>query len=436
MECIMPSCFRNVLVTVTTLALAVAANAAAASGFQLREYSAAAGSHAAASIGAGALDAGHVAYNPAALGWIEGSRIAAGVTWVDVGLQSRDSVAPGGGPEGDGGTAALIPALAVKTELSPRWDVGVTVGTPWGLRTDYDRDWVGRYHAVESELRTVNLQPAVSFRARDGLIVGAGVQIQYADAALSEAIDFGRLAGSVPGQDDGFARISGDDVGYGFTFGMLMALSERTRLGVAFHSQIHHRLDGEADFDTGGPSGEFIAAATGAFRDTGAATDLTTPAVVTIGASHEFSPQWTGHASAQWTRWSSFEELRIEFDNPNQEDSVTEHRWNNSWMLSAGVDFRPNGRWVLRSGIGFEETPVPDATRGPRVPDSDRFWFGIGATHALTPRLDISGSWAHVFFDDARVDLEGEGTNAFRGDLRQRFENRADLISVQADYRF
>lgn len=415
---------------------ALAAGRADASGFQLREYSAIAGSHAAASMAAGALDAAFIAYNPASLGRLEGTRIAAGATWIDVSLESSGSVSAAGGPEGDGGTGALMPSLAAKTALGERWDAGISIGTPWGLRTDYDPDWVGRYHAVESELRTINVQPAVSFRANDDIVLAAGLQIQYADATLSEAIDFGTLAGAAPGQADGLARITGDDVGYGIVLGLLMDVTPRTRVGLAFHSQVRHRIRGQARFDTGGPVGEAVAAGTGAFRDTDAATDLTTPAVVTLGVSHEFGRRWAGHLTAQWTRWSSFRELRVEFDNPNQPDSVTEQRWNDSWMLSAGVDFRPGARWTLRGGIGLEQSPVPDATRNPRIPDSDRVWFGVGATYAATPRFAVTGAWAHVFFDDAGVDLEGEGANAFRGDLRQHFDNRADLISLQASYVF
>ncbi len=417
------------------LAVLLVAGPAGASGFQLREYSAIAGSHAAASMAAGARDASYIAYNPASLGRLGGTRVTVGATYIDVSLQSSGSVGPGG-PEGDGGTGALAPSFAIKAALNERWDVGVSVGAPWGLRTDYDPNWAGRYHAVESELRTINVQPVVSFRANERVVLAAGLQIQYADAALSEAIDFGALAGAAPGQEDGLARVSGDDVGYGISLGLLVDLTPRTRAGLAFHSQVRHRIRGDARFDTGGPVGDAVAPRTGAFRSTEAATDLTMPATVTLGLSHEFGPRWAGHLTAQWTRWSSFEELRIEFDNHSQPDSVTEQRWDDSWMLSVGLDFRPDPYWTLRSGIGLEQSPVPDATRNPRIPDSDRVWFGVGATYAVTPRLSITGAWAHVFFDAAKVDLEGEGANAFRGDLRQHFDNRADLFSLQASYGF
>ena len=41
---------------------------------------------------------------------------------------------------------------------------GAAIGAPFGLKTEYDRDWVGRYNAVESDLKIVDLTLSAAAR--------------------------------------------------------------------------------------------------------------------------------------------------------------------------------------------------------------------------------------------------------------------------------
>ena len=51
--------------------------------------------------------------------------------------------------------------------LGDRVRAGLGITAPFGLRTSYPDEWVGRYHAVDSELRTVNINPALAVWATD-----------------------------------------------------------------------------------------------------------------------------------------------------------------------------------------------------------------------------------------------------------------------------
>ncbi len=67
------------------------------------------------------------------------------------------------------------------------------VNAPFGLETDYNDGWVGRYHALQTQLSTLNVNPTIAFEPIPGLSFGAGLQLQYADAKLSNAVDFGTI---------------------------------------------------------------------------------------------------------------------------------------------------------------------------------------------------------------------------------------------------
>ncbi len=458
----------SVLLAVTaTAVLGLAAGPAGAAGFQIREQSTAALGNAMAGASASAQDVTYMAYNPASIGLVEGSQIAALGSGIFVSFDIEDtearSVVPDpatgqgldvtGGGDDNGGETAFVPSLAAKWRVNDQLDLGLAVTAPWGLRTDYDEDWAGRYHALESDLLTINIQPVVSLKPTKRLTVAGGLQIQYIDATLSNAVDFGTIgtataaavpglagllpAATAPGQNDGFAEVTGDDWGLGYVFGLIYEFTPGTRAGFSYRSAINHRLEGDAEFDLDDDGvGAVLSSATGQFVNTGGAAEVTIPETASFGVHHQLSPRWAVLAEAAWTNWAQFEELVVEFDNPAQDDSVTTENWESTWMYAVGLNFMPTPAWTLRTGVGYDESPVPDDTRTPRIPGNDRTWVGVGASWKPTPRLSVSASFVHIFVADSTIDLDAEGENQFRGSLDADMKGRAEVVSAQVDWRF
>ena len=67
---------------------------------------------------------------------------------------------------------------------------GLGVNAPFGLAIKYDDDWVGRYHAVVSDLTVINVNPSIGLRVNDRLTIGGGLDMMLADVTLSSAVDF------------------------------------------------------------------------------------------------------------------------------------------------------------------------------------------------------------------------------------------------------
>ena len=74
---------------------------------------------------------------------------------------------------------------------------GLGMFLPFGLSTKYDSTWVGRYHAVKSDLFTIDINPSMAYRVTEKFSVGAGINAQYLKAELSNAIDFGTIFGAL-----------------------------------------------------------------------------------------------------------------------------------------------------------------------------------------------------------------------------------------------
>lgn len=138
-----------------------------------------------------------------------------------------------------------------------------------------------------------------------------------------------------------------------------------------------------------------------------------------------------------WTNWSRFRELRVDFD--NRPSSVTEQRWRDTVSFAVGAEYRATDALRLRAGFAFDPTPVRDETRTPRIPDSDRYWASIGASWRVTPNMELTAAYTHIFARDTTVRLRdgGPGSSDFlRGNLNLDYRASVDIVAVQARLTF
>ena len=159
----------------------------------------------------------------------------------------------------------------------------------------------------------------------------------------------------------------------------------------------------------------------GALTVVGASADLNLPETVRLGLSQDVGSQWAFHFGAAWRRWSRIEEQRVNFTTPvaplaGATTIATNADWKNTWFLSAGAAYKPTENLILRTGIGFDESPVPDATRGPGIPGTDGSAITFGATYKVNDYVEIGATYVHVFQQNATVSL----TNPATGNISER----------------
>src|SRR3569832_1384246 len=236
----------------------LAAAPAVAAGYGLKEHSADAMAAAYAGAAATDSDAGYLAYNPAAVAGVRDTDFTVSAVAIFSGSRGHYTTAltSAGNPTGGGVqpsgyiSGALVPAFALRHRLTEHWAVGLVIGAPWGLRTDYPAGWAGRYYGMKSALLTGDATPMISWQPTSRIALGAGVQIEYAQSTLTTAIDTGTLGavngipGSIPGAQDSFARLSGKNWAFGFTAGAIVRLTDDLTVGAAYRSAGKHDLAG------------------------------------------------------------------------------------------------------------------------------------------------------------------------------------------------
>lgn len=440
----MKQIFRNIcwaacLVGSTTIGLTPAVFA---SGIGLSEQSVRGLGNAFSGGAAAAEDASTIFFNPAGLTRLSGKSfqnaaylIAPTANFDNQGSAILTGAPLLGGEGGDGGINIVMGNYYAAWSLSDEVKVGIGIGVPFGLGTHYDEDWVGRYQAIESRLTTININPTIAARLTKTLSVGAGINLQYADVLLSNAIDFGLIGGAAglplrPQSADGTVEIQGEDWSWGYNLGVLYEPSQNTRIGLAYRSAVTHKIEGDADFEV--PTVAAALTQTGQFIDTGASAPLKLPDTLSLSAYHQISRQWGIMGDISWTNWSRFDELQIDFDNPLQADRRQPQNWKDTVRLGVGMNYAMNDKLTLRTGIAYDPSPVKDEFRTARVPDNDRVWLAVGASYQASPSLSIDIGYAHLFVDKAPINQ----SSATEGTLRGTYNNNVDIIGVQVNWNF
>lgn len=431
-----------------SLSVVLWSGTAFASGFALIEQSVSGLGNAYAGGAAIAEDGSTIFYNPAGMTRIPSQFIGAasviipnfkfkneGSTHV---LQPITGTPLLGGNGGDAGVTKVVPNLYFVKKLNDQVVFGIGVNSPFGLTTDYDTGWVGRYYALKSELLTINVNPSIAYRFSEQFSIGAGLNISYVKAELSNAIDFGTIGalrgipGFTPQGNDGLAKLKGDAWGLGLNAGILYEFTKDTRIGLAYRSQISYTLKGDSEFYN------VPAPFSSAFRNGDIEAKLKTPDSLSLSFFHSLNPKWAIMGDVTWTNWSTFDELRIEFDNTGQPDSVVTTDWKDTFRFSLGATFTPTKEWALRIGAAYDQSPTPNERLiTPRIPDNDRLWLAIGAGYKFSDSIMFNIGYVHLFFQDAKIYKSvSNPEDAIRGGLRGKFSGTVDIISAELQWAF
>ena len=450
-----------------------------AGGFALIEHGASGLGQAYAGAAAVSTDTSTVWFNPAGMSQLDSREMAAALhllktstTWTDEGttLGERLGRAPASGPDtADPGTFATPFNFYYVSPINEQWSYGLSIGVPFGSSTEYDDDWKGRYSSIKSGITVFDINPAISYKLSDKVSLGFGISVQRASAELGSAVDSGAAclslaanpatsfttadcinAGLSPGvvDNDGSGDVTGDSVAMGFNVGALLTPIDGLKIGFAYRHSVDHELDGDGDFSIPQSLQQIYASnsneasqplTSSILTDSGAQATLNLPASFSISTAWQTTDKLQLLGDITWTGWSSFEELRIRYDNPFQPDTLSIQEWEDVFRFSAGLNYALNEKLILRTGVAVDEEAIPNAQRRtPRIPGNDRTWLSFGLGYTVNKSLSFDVGYAHLFLDETPIDHfdpDPDSPGAAE-ELRGTYESNVDILSAQLNWEF
>ena len=462
------------------IAGALALGQAHGAAFQLKENSAKGLGRAFAGSTSAWGDASVVANNPASMRLLDGRQFQADVSAVSFsaefekfGGRNAGNTGPGtgtpisGGNGGDAGMIAAVPAAYLHLPFGENDNLhfGVSLHVPFGFTTEYDKDWVGRYHGVKTELKAVDLGAAFSYDVNPYVSFGANVFVEHLNIEISNALDMGAIVSSsiqdravaanpglpaaivrqqaaqqaaqmgfYPGSADGFVTIKGDNNAFGYTLGATLSPSEDTNIAFSYRSKVTHKITGgSAKFDLPANVAAVLQPQTsGLFVNTSGKAELVLPASAMISVTHRINDRWTIMGDVSRTAWkSSFDKVVVDFAS-NQPDNALEFKYDDTTYGAIGAEYKLSDTITLRGGVAYDETPTSYAHRDVRVPDVTRKWLSFGLGWTPSEKTEFNFGYTHLFTNEPAINATSATGNVLQG----KYDVGGDILAASINYKF
>ena len=421
---------KVMLKTTLSLAVTMASTQIFAAGFAINEHSISGMGTGYAGRSSSADDASTVYGNPAGMSRLTREQVTGGVAFLDAKTDISDaSSSPNGGSnKGDMVPFTSVPMGFYVKPIDDHWAFGLGVYVPFGLITDYENGFAGRYFGSKSEVQVITFQPTVSYKFNDVVSIGFGPTINRIDGSLESNLSITQAA------PDGKVKIKGDDTALGYNIGVLVQATDTTRLGMTYHSKVDYKLEGNTKVNYGVLG--LIGANPNQKYD--ASLKITTPESLDFSVTQAINDQWTVYAGSTFTRWSQLKKITVENSGvqpalAGQFGEITEDQnWHDSWAYAVGTSYQLNKEWVLRTGLTFDQSPTNNVDRSPRIPTGDRTIFSIGAGWSPTEDLTIDVAYSYLKEESIKIRNENDRGQTYDA----KYENSANGFGVGATYRF
>jgi long-chain fatty acid transport protein len=343
-------------------------------------------------------DPSAILHNPAGLASLQGTNLYGGGTAV---MLSSEYKSPEGGRERTSFQVFLPPHFYVSSDLGTNsLVIGLGLYSPFGIG---GRKWsetgLTRFASTEGTIGTVSGNPTVAWRIIPQVAVAAGVDILYASNYMVKMADQSLL-----GSMDGKLSFKGDGLGWGYNFGLLLFPGGKVSFGFAYRDPIRVKQQGTLSFGRIAPP--LQPAFGGGVFQTNASMVVHFPEIFSWGVAFRTTAKWTLAADVEWVRWSSFDQSTLNLKRqvpPARFSNIPlDFRWEDSWQIKFGAEYKVNEKLSLRAGYAFIETPVPGSTLNPGNPDSDQHNITLGFGYKIR-QWQVDAFYIAGFFHDRKI---------------------------------
>ena len=359
-----------------------------------------------------------VFYNPAAINRLEGTNISLGSTII---LPFTSFKSASTGKETDmEHHIYLLPSVYITHKFNDKFSAGIGLFSPFGLSTEWPNNWEGRYLSTFASLRTVYLNPVVSWQINPQLSTAVGFSIIKSEIEQKKAVSFWPLPVS-----DGRTKLEADGTSVGFNLALLYQCPPYFDLGISYRSKVSIHYKGDVE----NKAPKYLSKV---LPKGDVSVDIDLPPIVAAGIATSLIKNLTIEAELYWIGWSTYDELKADFEEPVQKVfkpfvAPVVRDYHDVFTYGVGIKYQLNLSWVIRCGYLFDRTPVPEKAVDPILPDADRDEYSAGLYYT-GEKYKLGLAYYGVFGRDRKVE---NNLNDFNGE----YKISSHLIAVSFEYR-
>ncbi len=324
--------------------------------------------------------------------------------------------------------------------------IGIGISAAFGGLPDYPDDGPQRYLLDYFRLMIVHNTVASAYRITDGLTLGGGVSLIYGKLQQRKSIDARDLLGVpeliTPGVDDPsneiITTLDGSDWAFGVDLGLLYEPLPWLRIGAHYNHSAKLKFSGTIVGDVS--EIELFRLLLGDEFDAQMETEFDLPKIARVGFAIVPEGPLSFSADLFWQNWSVVKENRVQIKGlPGLDEIVVLRDWQDSWVLSTGLEYQLSGGHALRAGFFFDQGAIPTSTVSVDDPDSDKIGITGGVTFRASKSLLVDLSADYRKFADIEVTDSAYNTldpNIVGGNTNGTYRSSIMSFALGVRYRF
>ncbi|SKA64758.1 OmpP1/FadL family transporter [Desulfobaculum bizertense] len=423
----MKTALRNCLLAL--LLVMCTAVGAQAAGYGLYEFSAR-GNALGGSLVARTPDAAAAAFNPANTTNLPGTHMQFGATFINPYSKIDFENFSGAYEDATGKSNVWVPPhFYITHQLNDRFWLNLGVMSRFGLGTEFEETWTGRYNVNFASINAFSVNPTIAWKMTDKLSLAVGPEFMWFKYRSDKVVDGNSViykakngpgASRVPGSvgmtgvpqdptshgEDIDAMLEGDSVGLGFTAALHYQINKDWAAGLTYRSQMKQEVRGEATFslpNSSNPANNAFYSTL--FKNSSAGAKIILPDEVFAGVSWQATPKLSLEADLVWTNWSLYRTLTVEYDDlPAQEASISDKNWRDAWRVQLGAEYAYSDALTLRCGYVWDQSPIHGDQADYMIPTGDRHLFSVGTGYRFNENWTVDLSYTYLIAQDRSFD--------------------------------
>jgi long-chain fatty acid transport protein len=349
------------------------------------------------------LDAASVFFNPGSVSFLKENSVNIGFTPTFANTLFEDANTTSiGRTNSPMGTPFSVYAVYRKNEES-KFFYGVGIYTPFGSTIQYEDAWTGRFALTKLQLKSIFIQPTVSYKLNEKIGIGAGFVYTIGNVNLQKDIPVQDADGTY-----GHAELDGKASGFGYNVGFLVQATEKLNIGLSYRSKVNMEVaEGTATFTVPSsltanfPSGTFSSA-------------LPLPQVATLGLAYKLNDKLAFALDVNYVGWKAYDTLAFDYaqNTTSLIDTKSARNYKNTLAFRFGANYALTEKFDARLGLAYGLTPVQNGYVTPETPDANRFNYTAGLGYKIGDhfQLDASVFFTHLKRTDTNLETNLSGT--------------------------
>ena len=349
------------------------------------------------------LDAASVFFNPGSVSFLKENSVNIGFTPTFANTLFEDANTTSiGRTNSPMGTPFSVYAVYRKNEES-KFFYGLGIYTPFGSTIQYEDAWTGRFALTKLQLKSIFIQPTVSYKLNDKIGIGAGFVYTIGNVNLQKDIPVQDADGTY-----GHAELDGKASGFGYNVGLFVQATEKLNIGLSYRSKVNMEVaEGTATFTVPSsltanfPSGTFSSA-------------LPLPQVATLGLAYKLNEKLAFALDVNYVGWKAYDTLAFDYaqNTASLIDTKSARNYKNTLAFRLGANYALTEKFDARLGLAYGLTPVQNGYVTPETPDANRINYTAGLGYKIGDhfQLDASVFFTHLKRTDTNLETNLSGT--------------------------